>query len=211
MALVSANHQSDLTGRLEELERKNQLLEAEVQRLRVYKDYAYTDALTEIPNRRFYYERMLQEIARSRRGAHPLTLAMIDLDFFKEINQSVGHRGGDQVLRFFSQFIRANLRQEDVLCRLGGDEFVILLPDTTPDRTAVMFERIKSKLEKMELSIDGSPRLTVSFSCGVAGFKPDYLPEDFIEEADHSLYTAKARGRNRVVAASEPLVSQTVH
>jgi len=120
MALATANHQSNLTGRLEELERRNQLLEAEVQRLRVYKDYAYTDALTEIPNRRFYYERMLQEIARSRRGAHPLTLAMIDLDFFKEINQNVGHRGGDQVLKFFSQFIRANLRQEDVLCVLGG-------------------------------------------------------------------------------------------
>lgn len=136
---------------------------------------------------------------------------MIDLDFFKDINQNTGHRGGDQVLKFFAQFMRANLRQEDVLCRLGGDEFAILLPDTTPDLAAVLFERIKTKLAKMELSIDGRPRLKVSFSCGVAGFKPDYLPEDLIEEADHSLYSAKARGRNRVVAAGEQLVRQAVH
>src|SRR5207253_3490036 len=99
MALLTTNHQSNLQARLEELELRNQLLEAEVERLRVYKDYAYTDALTEIPNRRFYYERLLQEIARSRRAAHPLTLALVDLDFFKEINEQVGHRGGDQVLK----------------------------------------------------------------------------------------------------------------
>jgi diguanylate cyclase (GGDEF)-like protein len=200
-----------MQGRLDELERKNQLLEAEIQRLQIYKNYAYTDALTEIPNRRFYYERLLQEVARARRGSHPLTLALVDLDFFKEINETVGHRGGDQVLRFFSQFLRINLRQEDVVCRLGGDEFAILLPDTTPDCAAILFERVKSKLEKIELSIDGRPRLTLSFSCGVAGFKPEYLPEDLVEEADHSLYSAKARGRNRVVAASAGLVSRAVH
>jgi diguanylate cyclase len=214
MALASTSHQPNLPnlqGRLAELERKNQLLEAEVQRLRVYKDYAYTDALTEIPNRRFYYERLLQELARSRRGSHPLTLALVDLDFFKNVNETVGHRGGDQVLRFFAQFLRANLRQEDVVCRIGGDEFAILLPDTPADRAAVWFDRVRNKLDKMELSIDGRPRLTLSFSCGIAGFKPDYLPEDLIEEADHSLYTAKARGRNRVVAASEALVSSVVH
>ena len=67
MALLSMNHQSNLQTKLEELERRNQLLEAEIERLQVYKDYAYTDALTEIPNRRFYYERLLQEVARSRR------------------------------------------------------------------------------------------------------------------------------------------------
>src|SRR5437868_14504454 len=119
MALLSTNHQSYLETRLEELERRNQLLEAEIERLRVYKDYAYTDALTEIPNRRFYYERLLQEISRARRGNHPLTLALIDLDLFKDVNEEIGHRGGDQILKFFSQFLRVNLREEDVLCRIG--------------------------------------------------------------------------------------------
>src|SRR5215470_16552553 len=96
MALLTTNYQSKLELRLEELERRNQLLEAENERLRVYKDYAYTDALTEIPNRRFYYERLLQEIARARRSGSPLTLALVDLDHFKETNDEVGHRGGDQ-------------------------------------------------------------------------------------------------------------------
>src|SRR3990172_5057170 len=155
MTLVSTNHQSNLQSRMEELERRNQLLEAEIERLRVYKDYAYTDALTEIPNRRFYYERLLQEIARARRGAHALTLALVDLDLFKEVNQEVGHRGGDQVLKFFSQFLRVNLRQEDVICRIGGDEFAIILPDTTAERAAIFFDRVKQKLDQVEISIDG--------------------------------------------------------
>jgi diguanylate cyclase (GGDEF)-like protein len=213
MALLRTNHESNLQTRLEELERRNQLLEAEVERLRVYKDYAYTDPLTEIPNRRFYYERLLQEIARARRGNLALTLALVDLDLFKQINDEVGHRGGDQVLKFFSQFVRANLRQEDVLCRIGGDEFAIVLPDTTADQANIVFERIRSKLDQIEISIDGRPRLSLSFSCGLAAFKPDWLPEDLIEEADHSLYSAKARGRSRVVMASIPelQVSRAVH
>ena len=213
MALLTKNYQSNLQSEMEALERRNQLLEAEIERLRVYKDYAYTDALTEIPNRRFYYERLLQEIARARRSSSPLTLALVDLDLFKDINDEVGHRGGDQVLKFFSQFMRVNLRQEDIVCRIGGDEFAIILPDTSADKAAVFFDRVRSKLDQIEISIDGRSRLLVSFSCGLAAFKPDYLPEDLIEEADHSLYSAKARGRNRVVsAASTPaLVSQAVH
>lgn len=213
MALLTSNYQSNLQLRLEELERRNQLLEAEVERLRVYKDYAYTDPLTEIPNRRFYYERLLQEIARSRRGNHPLALALVDLDLFKEINDEVGHRGGDQVLKFFSQFLRVNLRQEDVVCRIGGDEFAVIMPDTASEQAAVFFDRVRSKLDQIAISIDGRARLSLSFSCGLAAFKADYLPEDLIEEADHSLYSAKARGRNRVVAAtiSEILVSRAVH
>jgi diguanylate cyclase (GGDEF)-like protein len=213
MALLRAGHQSEIEVRLEELELKSQLLDAEVERLRVYKDYAYTDALTEIPNRRFYHERLIQEIARARRGSHDLTLALVDLDFFKEMNGEVGHRGGDQVLRFFSQFLRVNLRQEDILCRIGGDEFAILLPDTSAARAASFFDRVKHKLDQIELSIDGRARLPLSFSCGLAEFKAEYSPEDLIEEADHALYSAKAHGRNRVVAANSTgaLVSRAVH
>jgi diguanylate cyclase (GGDEF)-like protein len=113
---------------VEELIQRNRALEAEIVRLRIYKEYAYTDVLTEIPNRRFYYERLSQEVARACRNGHQLSIALVDLDHFKTLNDSAGHRAGDQVLKFFAQFLRANLRQEDVVCRLGGDEFTLLRP-----------------------------------------------------------------------------------
>ena len=108
MSLAGANREVEALQRLAELERKNQLLEAEVERLRVYKDYAYTDVLTEVPNRRFYHERLLQEMARARRGQHSLGLALLDLDFFKEINDQIGHRAGDQVLSDFDNVKRTH-------------------------------------------------------------------------------------------------------
>lgn len=202
MSLAGANREVEALQRLAELERKNQLLEAEVERLRVYKDYAYTDVLTEVPNRRFYHERLLQEMARARRGQHSLGLALLDLDFFKEINDQIGHRAGDQVLRFFSQFLRVNLRQEDILCRIGGDEFSLILPDTDAQHAEILFDRVKAKLDRVDLSLGGKADIRLSFSCGIASFKAEHSSEDFIDQADHALYTAKARGRNQVVAAS---------
>lgn len=187
---------------MQELIRRNQLLEAEVERLRIYKDYAYTDVLTAVPNRRFYYERLTQEVARARRKGHELSVALIDLDHFKALNDRAGHRAGDQVLKFFAQFLRANLRREDVVCRFGGDEFTLLLPDTAVRNAKVLVERIRKKLSQIELSIDGRSRCELSFSCGLAFYQPGLLPEDLIEEADHSLFTAKIRGRNRVIIAA---------
>jgi diguanylate cyclase (GGDEF)-like protein len=198
---------------MEDLERRNRQLEAEVERLRIYKDYAYTDPLTEIHNRRFYYERLLQEVSRARRTSRALTLALLDLDHFKEVNDAVGHHGGDQVLKFFAQFLRENLRQEDIVCRIGGDEFAVILPETPASSAMVLFDRIREKLDQLDIAIHNRARLLVTFSCGVAQFRPEYLPEDFMEEADHSLYSAKAGGRNRLVVAlsAPPLVSRVVH
>ncbi len=213
MSLAGVNRREEPQVRLAELERKNQLLEAEVQQLRVYKDYAYTDVLTEVPNRRFYHERLVQEMARSRRGRHPLGLALVDLDYFKEINDQIGHRAGDQVLKFFAQFLRVNLRQEDILSRIGGDEFSVILPDTDSEQAEIFFDRVKAKLDRVDLSLDGKASINLSFSCGIASFLESQNPEDFIDQADNALYAAKAQGRNQVVAANlgETLVSKFVH
>lgn len=205
--------QDEIRSRLAELERRNQLLEAEIDRLRVFQDYAYTDVLTEVPNRRFYHDRLLQEIARSRRGSHALCLALLDLDNFKDINDRLGHRCGDQALRFFAQFVRSNLRQEDVIARIGGDEFAVLLPDTSTERALRLFERIRSRLDRLELTLDGGGSVILAFSCGISEFRTEFTPDELIEEADQALYAAKTRGRNRVVAAgpAELASSRLVH
>jgi diguanylate cyclase (GGDEF)-like protein len=209
----SMAHQTSLQSRMEELEMRNLQLEAEIERLRIYKDYAYTDVLTEIHNRRFYYERLLQEISRARRVNRPLTLALVDLDHFKEVNDAVGHSGGDQVLKFFAHLLRDNLRQEDIVCRIGGDEFALILPETPAERAKIFFDRVRRKLDQMEIVVGIRRRVSISFSGGLAEFRSEYLPEDLIEEADHSLYSAKAGGRGRVVIApfSPPLLSRVVH
>jgi diguanylate cyclase (GGDEF)-like protein len=156
---------------------------------------------------------LLQEISRARRAGRPLSLALVDLDHFKETNDAVGHSGGDQVLKFFAQLLRDNLRQEDVVCRIGGDEFAIIFPETYAKKATLFFDRVREKLGQMDVRITSRSRIHVSFSCGVAEFRAEYLPEDLIEEADHSLYSAKSSGRNRVVIAPSlpPLVSQVVH
>ena len=105
-------------------------------------------------------------------------------------------------LRFFSQFLRVNLRQEDILCRIGGDEFSLILPDTDAQHAEILFDRVKAKLDRVDLSLGGKADIRLSFSCGIASFKAEHSSEDFIDQADHALYTAKARGRNQVVAAS---------
>jgi len=191
-------HQEELS--FQELVRQNQLLQAEIDRLRIYKEYAYTDVLTEIPNRRFYYERVKQEVSRANRSGHHLTAALLDLDHFKSVNDREGHRAGDQLLKFFAQFLRANVRQEDVVCRLGGDEFAFVLPDTPLQDASRIMDRIRQKLGGIQLSIDGRTMCELAFSCGLATHRAGLLAEDLLEEADHALFTAKARGRNRVVA-----------
>jgi diguanylate cyclase (GGDEF)-like protein len=149
------NYQTTLESRMNELEQRNRQLEAEIERLRVYKEYAYTDPLTEIPNRRYNYERLLQEISRARRTSRPLTLALLDLDLFKEINDAVGHHGGDQVLKFFARLLRDNLRQEDIACRIGGDEFAVIFPETPADKSMIFFDRFRGKLNEMDVRAAG--------------------------------------------------------
>jgi diguanylate cyclase (GGDEF)-like protein len=203
----------NLHVRIAELEERNRTLERELESLRLYKDYAYTDVLTGIPNRRMYEERLRQELARAERGRHALALALIDLDGLKSVNDNAGHGGGDEVLRRFAQLVRSGLREPDTFCRIGGDEFAVILPDTSAANAGISIERLRHKLSELELCLEGGNQVQLSFSCGIAEFEPRMDSATLMQQADSALYDAKARGRNRSSTAIGPgaVTSTFVH
>lgn len=178
--------QRDLAKKNAELER----LYAEVQRL------AVTDPLTGLLNRRGFYAQGDREVARAQRYGGQLAALMLDLDLFKEINDTHGHMVGDQVLERAAARCAHQLRKVDLLGRYGGEEFAVLLPDTAPAGALVMAERLRQAFEQ---PLDVGPGgLTVTLSVGVAMLNsstPDL--QTLLARADRALYIAKAAGRNR--------------
>lgn len=177
--------------------RGNQIELAEtVQRLHVL---ATTDMLTETANRRHFLERTEAEMARARRFEEHLSLAMLDADLFKKVNDTFGHIGGDAVLRALAQTCRQMLRSHDIVGRLGGEEFAICMPATAKDKAEVVCNRLRTAMADLVVaSTAGDIRFTVSI--GVAEYEAnnDDL-EAFMSRADQALYAAKDAGRNRVV------------
>jgi diguanylate cyclase (GGDEF)-like protein len=168
------------------------------------------DQLTNLLNRRGIEELLERELARSRRHQEPFSIALFDVDRFKLINDSLGHRRGDAVLRRLAASAQHLLRQEDVLARWGGEEFLCLLPETGRDHAWAVAERMRHAIEESPLEIPGgNQNVTVSF--GVATC-PDDGPDldKLIAAADAALYQAKTSGRNRTAAANtlaQPLYS----
>ena len=160
------------------------------------------DELTGLVNRRHMAELIRMELQRCERAGRPLVLAILDLDHFKSINDSEGHAVGDQVLQAFARTVQATVRNTDVLARWGGEEFVLMLYDSDAASTLGLLERVRAKVQAMELSFDGrSVRVTVSM--GVALSRPGEPLERLLERADVALYEAKSQGRNRVVLQDE--------
>jgi diguanylate cyclase (GGDEF)-like protein len=181
----------------EALERRNEDLRALSERLQ---GLSATDALTAIANRRTFDERLAIEVARSNRYGAPLSLVMIDLDHFKELNDRFGHPAGDEVLKRVAILIDREKRLGDVVARYGGEEFAAILPHTEARAAMIWAERVRLLIAGTEVRSDaGSLNVTASF--GVAGAAPDRAaPPALVEEADQALYEAKRQGRNRVVA-----------
>jgi diguanylate cyclase (GGDEF)-like protein len=140
------------------------------------------------------------EIARARRIKAPCSIALIDLDWFKRVNDVYGHPTGDEVLRTFAITVFANIRDIDRFGRYGGEEFLLLLPDTPGDGAALILERLRSIIADLDWSAF-SAGMRVTISAGVATLKPDEGPDTFLARADNALYAAKARGRNRIASA----------
>ncbi len=164
---------------------------------------ALYDELTDLPNRRQLLERLAQEMSRSKRHGHLGAVLFLDLDHFKKINDSLGHRVGDKVLQAVGARIRFRLRQEDIAARLGGDEFVVLIPEVgdAPDIAAANTEYLAVELRELfrEPFVVGSHKLHLSASVGIALFPMEQEdPEDLLQQADVAMYRAKELGRDNV-------------
>ncbi len=160
-------------------------------------DLAMFDDLTGAANRRQLLARLDEECARSNRSFEPFALLMIDLDGFKEINDSCGHAAGDECLRRFTRAAQGRLRTGDLLARMGGDEFCVVLPATTLREGAVVARHILDAC-KSDLTVWHSSPIALSASIGVAQWRPEigYHPERLVAAADRALYTAKKDGKN---------------
>ena len=166
---------------------------------REMKHMATTDALTELNNRRQFFELASQELKRAHRYERPLTVLMLDIDYFKSINDNYGHHSGDVVLKAFAALAKGTLREADILGRIGGEEFAAVLPETPLDAGILVAERLRDATSKLAVNAkDADINFTISIGVSIVA-KEDAIIEDAINRADEALYKAKRMGRNRVV------------
>ncbi len=161
------------------------------------------DALTGLNNRGIFLEEFAREEARAARGGPAFSLAIFDLDRFKQVNDRYGHPVGDQVLKSFAEVLRATVRPYDIVGRYGGEEFALLMPQTGKETAARVAERVRHELEARGVTV-GAKRIEVTASAGVASYGVDGADWDaLLSAADNALYEAKRAGRNRVVVAGQ--------
>ena len=165
---------------------------------------AQHDELTGLANRRHMLECMEAERLRSHRTGRPLLLALLDLDHFKNVNDTHGHAAGDQVLQAFVGSVQAMVRGTDVLARWGGEEFVLMLPETDAAGAEELLEHLRHAVQALEVPVDGQT-LRITVSIGLAAGRPGETVAQTLDRADQAVYQAKAWGRNRVVCHEAPV------
>ena len=181
---LSARLQS--SSRVLELERRLSLL-------------AHTDFLTGLLTKQTFFDSLEKEWHRSSRFHLPLSCGMVDLDFFKQINDVYGHPAGDSVLKFVAELLLDNCRASDTVCRYGGEEFCILMPETDEGEAAIWAERIRELLAALRIPT-GEETLQITGSFGIAQYRDDSQnPEELLKQADKALLNAKRSGRDRIV------------
>ena len=179
-------------------------LENVVNRARLQRS-GFTDVLTGWNNRRYLQVRLTEELARARRDANTLVCLMLDIDHFKNVNDTYGHPAGDAVLRELAQRIESQVRVSDIAARYGGEEFVVLLPGTEIESGTLLAERIRKAVSAKPIDIGGGNSITITVSIGIASVAPERdadnlktAGESLLARADVALYSAKSAGRDQV-------------
>ncbi|MBX3385482.1 MAG: diguanylate cyclase [Phycisphaeraceae bacterium] len=183
---------SELRARLRASLRLNHLLTLLAER-------ADVDGLTGLGNRAHFNKRWSEQFAEASRYGHALSLAMLDVDHFKKINDTYGHPAGDEVLQRVASVLQSSCRQFDVPCRFGGEEFALIMPNTGPADAAKVAERIRQEMADLQFPRHPEQRMTISIGlAGTDGGVGAMNAEEWLESADKGLYQAKRTGRNKV-------------
>jgi two-component system, cell cycle response regulator len=184
----------------DELDQKNRELEEANRKL---KKLSITDGLTDLFNHRHVHEQLHEEFERSRRSDDPMAVVMLDLDHFKQVNDTYGHPTGDVILYETARILRDSAREIDMIGRYGGEEFIAILPNATEDAAAQFAERVRQHVEA-HVYRDEATEVRMTLSAGVASH-PEFTvdnPDMLLKRADEALYRAKTGGRNRIERAS---------
>lgn len=166
---------------------------------------AVMDTVTNIYNKRYFLERLKEEFSHAKRGKKPLTLVMIDIDFFKKVNDTYGHLAGDMVLHQVAARLQGMIRTEDLLARYGGEEFAVLLRGANEEKALALAERMRRRLDEEPIKFEGQD-IAVTISLGLATLTPESDIADgkaLIAASDECLYASKQNGRNRVTTLSQ--------
>ena len=203
-ALEEANRKLQVW--VEELERRNKEINELIETREDLHALTLRDPLTNLFNRRYMEEALDQEIQRATRNNNPLGIIMIDIDHFKEINDTHGHEAGDVVLKTLADFLSDNIRAGDIACRYGGEEFLLIFPDAPLKATRQRADNLREAVNALEITMANDRFRTPTMSFGVAAFPRDgSTRQALLRAADAALYRAKNSGRNRVVSAGELL------
>ncbi len=177
---------------------------SDVRKIAILQHESITDGLTGAKNRRYFDQRLCEEVAHSKRYKLSLSLLLLDVDHFKKINDTYGHKIGDEVLKNLSALVMEMVRDSDIVARYGGEEIAIIAPSTPREEAELLAERLRSAIEKTTMAMIDATQEVVQVTASIGVCSLGLIVQDrdaLIEETDRALYMAKNQGRNRVVSS----------
>jgi two-component system cell cycle response regulator len=191
---------NELLARVRTQVRKRRYTERLRDNVQMSIEMAITDALTGLYNRRYMESHVGTLVEQAALRNKPLTVLVLDIDYFKSVNDTFGHDAGDDVLREFALRIKKSIRGIDLACRYGGEEFVVVMPETDMAVATIVAERLRRRIATEPFTVQqGVRKIEVTISIGIAAFGCGDTPASVLKRADQALYRAKRDGRNRVV------------